>query len=74
MRIGVTDLAAQIKTLNDLGVDTGEPVVIADMVRVVDVPDPDGNEVVLRAGPEVRARLNSISTPLPGSRPGAVLN
>jgi catechol 2,3-dioxygenase-like lactoylglutathione lyase family enzyme len=45
VRIGVTDLAAQIKTLNDLGVGTAEPVVIADMVRVVDVPDPDGNEV-----------------------------
>ena len=45
VRIGVTDLAAQIKTLNDLGVDTGEPVVIAGMVRVVDIPDPDGNEV-----------------------------
>jgi catechol 2,3-dioxygenase-like lactoylglutathione lyase family enzyme len=45
VRIGVTDLAAQIKTLNDAGITTGEPVVIADMVVVLDVADPDGNEV-----------------------------
>jgi predicted enzyme related to lactoylglutathione lyase len=45
VRIGVTDLAAAIKMLNDAGVATGQPVVIAGMVRVVDIPDPDGNEV-----------------------------
>ena len=27
------------------GIETGELVVIADMVKVVDVADPDGNEV-----------------------------
>ena len=45
VRFGVTDLAAEVKALNDAGVATGEPVVIADMVKVVDVADPDGNEV-----------------------------
>jgi hypothetical protein len=45
VRVGVTDLAAVIKALNDAGVATGQPVVIADMVTVVDVADPDGNEV-----------------------------
>jgi catechol 2,3-dioxygenase-like lactoylglutathione lyase family enzyme len=45
VRIGVTDLAAQIETLNAAGIATGEPVVIADMVNVLDVADPDGNEV-----------------------------
>jgi catechol 2,3-dioxygenase-like lactoylglutathione lyase family enzyme len=45
VRFGVSDLAAQIAELNDAGIATGEPVVIADMVRVVDVADPDGNEV-----------------------------
>jgi catechol 2,3-dioxygenase-like lactoylglutathione lyase family enzyme len=45
VRIGVTDLAAQIKTLNDAGIATGETVVIADMVVVLDIADPDGNEV-----------------------------
>ena len=45
VRFGVGDLASQIAELNDAGIATGEPVVIADMVRVVDVTDPDGNEV-----------------------------
>jgi catechol 2,3-dioxygenase-like lactoylglutathione lyase family enzyme len=45
VRFGVNDLAAQIAELNDAGIATGEPVVIADMVTVVDVADPDGNEV-----------------------------
>jgi catechol 2,3-dioxygenase-like lactoylglutathione lyase family enzyme len=45
VRFGVNDLAAQIAELNDAGIATGEPVVIADMVKVVDVADPDGNEV-----------------------------
>jgi hypothetical protein len=31
--------------LNAEGITTGELVVIADMVKVVDVADPDGNEV-----------------------------
>ena len=45
VRIGVDDLAAQIAELNAEGIATGELVVIADMVKVVDVADPDGNEV-----------------------------
>jgi Glyoxalase-like domain len=45
VRFGVSDLEAQIAELNDAGITTGEPVVIADMVRVIDVADPDGNEV-----------------------------
>jgi predicted enzyme related to lactoylglutathione lyase len=45
VRIGVDDLDAQIAELADAGIEAGEPVVIADMVTVVDVNDPDGNEV-----------------------------
>lgn len=45
VRIGVDDLAAQIAALNAEGIATGELVVIADMVKVVDVADPDSNEV-----------------------------
>ncbi|WP_253867599.1 VOC family protein [Mycobacterium sp. GA-1285] len=45
VRIGVDDLDAQIAELADRGIETGEVVVIADLVRVVDVLDPDGNEV-----------------------------
>lgn len=45
VRIGVDDLDAQIAELAGAGITAGEPVVIADMVRVVDVTDPDGNEV-----------------------------
>jgi hypothetical protein len=45
VRFGVTDLTAQVAELNDAGIATSEPVVIADMVTVVDVADPDGNEV-----------------------------
>jgi len=45
LRIGVTNLAAQIAKLNDAGIPTGAPVVIADMVTVLDIADPDGNEV-----------------------------
>jgi catechol 2,3-dioxygenase-like lactoylglutathione lyase family enzyme len=45
VRLGVSDLAAQIAELNDAGIATGEPVVIADVVTVVDVADLDGNEV-----------------------------
>ena len=45
VRLGVDDLAAQIAALHAEGIETGELVVIADMVKVVDVADPDGNEV-----------------------------
>ncbi len=45
VRFGVSDLAAQIAALDDVGIAAGQPVVIADMVRVVDITDPDGNEV-----------------------------
>jgi catechol 2,3-dioxygenase-like lactoylglutathione lyase family enzyme len=45
VRFGVTDLAPHVGPLNEAGIATGEPVVIADMVVVVDVADPDGNEV-----------------------------
>ena len=45
VRFGVSDLTSQIAELNDAGIATGERVVIADMVEVVDVADPDGNEV-----------------------------
>ena len=42
---GFNDLAAQVSALEDEGIATGELVVIADRVEVVDVADPDGNEV-----------------------------
>lgn len=45
VRLGVDDLGAQIRALQAGGIATGEVVVIADMVKVVDVADPDGNEV-----------------------------
>jgi predicted enzyme related to lactoylglutathione lyase len=45
VRIGVTDLATQVAVLADAGIATGEPVVIADLVAVVDIADPEGNEV-----------------------------
>jgi catechol 2,3-dioxygenase-like lactoylglutathione lyase family enzyme len=45
VRFGVSDLASQIAELNDAGIAAAEPIVIADMVTVVDVADPDGNEV-----------------------------
>jgi hypothetical protein len=45
VRIGVDDLEAQIADLTSLGIETGEVVVIADVVKVLDVADPDGNEV-----------------------------
>jgi catechol 2,3-dioxygenase-like lactoylglutathione lyase family enzyme len=45
VRFGVSELAAQIAELNDADIATGEPVVIADMVAVVDIADADGNEV-----------------------------
>ncbi len=45
VRLGVDDLAAQVAALQAEGIETGELVVIADVVKVVDVADPDGNEV-----------------------------
>jgi catechol 2,3-dioxygenase-like lactoylglutathione lyase family enzyme len=45
VRFGVDDLGTQVSTLEDEGIATGEVVVIADLVKVVDVADPDGNEV-----------------------------
>jgi hypothetical protein len=45
VRFGVDDLEAQIAELNAGGIATGEVVVVADMVKIVDVADPDGNEV-----------------------------
>ncbi|MGV9802706.1 VOC family protein [Mycobacterium sp. NPDC003449] len=45
VRFGVTDLAETAATLRGHGVEVGEPLVIADMVAILDVADPDGNEV-----------------------------
>jgi hypothetical protein len=45
VRFGVTDLVTQIAMLNEAAIPTGEPVVIAGMVTVIDIADPDGNEV-----------------------------
>lgn len=53
VRIGVDDLDAVRAELADAGIAAGEPVVIAEMVTVVDVADPDGNEVSFVA--DVRA-------------------
>ncbi|MGV0812939.1 VOC family protein [Mycolicibacterium boenickei] len=45
VRFGVDDLDATVARLREDGVAVGEPQVIADMVAIVDVADPDGNEV-----------------------------
>jgi catechol 2,3-dioxygenase-like lactoylglutathione lyase family enzyme len=45
VRFGVGDLADQVAALDALGIPTGQPIVIGDMVRVIDIADPDGNEV-----------------------------
>ena len=45
VRIGVDDLDAALADLAEAGVAAGAPVVIADLVTVVDVTDADGNEV-----------------------------
>lgn len=54
VRLGVDDADAQLAELNAAGITLGELSVVADMVKVVDVADPDGNEVSfvqdLRAG------------------------
>ncbi|MEV0673732.1 VOC family protein [Mycobacterium sp. NPDC050441] len=45
VRFGIDDLEATVARLRGDGVTVGEPQVIADMVAVIDVADPDGNEV-----------------------------
>ena len=45
VRFGVDDLDTISAALRDDGVTVTEPQVIADMVAVIDVADPDGNEV-----------------------------
>ena len=45
MRFGVDNLDTQIAGLNAAGITPGQLVVVADMVKVVDLADPDGNEV-----------------------------
>jgi predicted enzyme related to lactoylglutathione lyase len=45
VRFGVADLDAQIAGLKADGIATSEPLVVADVVKVVDIADPDGNEV-----------------------------
>lgn len=46
VRFGVTDLAETRATLADHGVITAaEPQLIADVVAVLDIADPDGNQV-----------------------------
>ncbi|MBP2452211.1 VOC family protein [Mycolicibacterium lutetiense] len=45
VRFGVDDLERTAARLREDGVAIGEPLVIADMVAVIDVADPDGNEV-----------------------------
>jgi predicted enzyme related to lactoylglutathione lyase len=54
VRFGVDDLDAQVADLNAAGITPGELIVVPDMVKVVDVADPDGNEVsfVQALGPE----------------------
>ncbi|MGV0746290.1 VOC family protein [Mycolicibacterium sp. XJ870] len=45
VRFGVTDLPETMTALVDYGVEVGEPMVVANMVAILDVTDPDGNEV-----------------------------
>ncbi|MCG7610545.1 MULTISPECIES: VOC family protein [Mycobacterium] len=45
VRCGVDELDTTAAWLRDNGVSVTEPQVIADMVAVIDVADPDGNEV-----------------------------
>ena len=73
MRLGVTDLVAQIAMLNEAAIPTGEPVVIAGMV--------EGSGLPLRARawlPVVLATMHMTwgvgfiigSRPVPGARAG----
>ncbi len=45
VRFGVDNLDIQIAELTAAGITPGELMVVTDMVKVVDVADPDGNEV-----------------------------
>ena len=45
VRFGVDNVDSQIAELNAAGITPGELMVVPDMVKVVDVADPDGNEV-----------------------------
>jgi predicted enzyme related to lactoylglutathione lyase len=45
VRFGVDNLDTQTAELTAAGITMGELVVVADMVKVVDIADPDGNEV-----------------------------
>lgn len=45
VRFGVDNVETQIADLNAAGVTPGELMVVPDMVKVVDVADPDGNDV-----------------------------
>lgn len=45
VRFGVDDLETTASRLREDGVLVSEPQVIADMVAVIDIADPDGNEV-----------------------------
>lgn len=45
VRFGVDDLDAQVAELADAGIAPGEPVIVPGIVKIVDVADPDGNEV-----------------------------
>jgi hypothetical protein len=65
VRLGVDNLETQIAELNAAGITPGELVVIADMVKVVDVADPDGNEVSFVQ--DLRAEQPSDTSPGDGS-------
>lgn len=45
VRFGVDSLDTQIANLKSLGIATVDPMVVADTVRILDIADPDGNEV-----------------------------
>lgn len=45
VRFGVDDLDAQIAELTAADITSGDVIVVPEMVKVVDVTDPDGNEV-----------------------------
>ena len=45
VRLGVDSVAAQVAELTEMSIGTREPVVVAGVVAVLDITDPDGNEV-----------------------------
>ena len=45
VRFGVDDVDAQIVGLHAEGISTGEVTVVADVVKIIDIRDSDGNEV-----------------------------